>query len=245
MTINNLVVNGCSYSEVYAQGDGHKDLAQQLGIEHFASIALGGSANSRIIRTTLKHSYQVDQPTLYIVGLTFLHRWELTVLPYDANRDFEGCWVNPQAKKWSNESPLFSRFWTESDTKTFVNIMSKSTVTDHAVRNHLEDLMYRLLSLAGNLQSRGHRILFYNQVDPQITDNLDHPQVKMFNNNKLFVEGLRWASIIWQHEQGAPPQIYEPGANLPPDNYRHIRSGHHEFLNNFLVNYIKQYNILE
>lgn len=244
MTIDNLVINGCSYNEVYALGGGHYDLAKQLGINNTTSLALGGSANSRLIRTTLKHSYQVDQPTFYIVGLTFLHRRELAVHPYDDSREFEGCWVNPQAKQWSTESPLFTRFWTQSDTKTFVNLMSKAGISDHAVQDQLEDLMYLLLSLAGDLQARGHRILFYNQVDPRIIENLDHPRFKWFANNKLFVDGLKWPSITWQHNQGAPSETYAPGTTLPPAEYQHIRSGHHQLLNNFLVSYINEHKIL-
>jgi hypothetical protein len=73
--INHVVVNGCSYHESYARGQGHLDLAQRLGfidehnIPQASSLAIGGSANSRILRTTLKHSYQAlinDYLTNYI-----------------------------------------------------------------------------------------------------------------------------------------------------------------------------------
>ena len=78
--INNLIVNGCSYMEGYAKGGGHIDLAAQLGIAKADTLAIGGSANSRILRTTLKHSYQVAEPTLYVLGLTFVTRNELTII---------------------------------------------------------------------------------------------------------------------------------------------------------------------
>jgi hypothetical protein len=75
-----LVVNGCSYSELYSTGGGHLDLAARLGIGSAATLALGGSANSRIIRTTLKHSYQTSVPTFYVIGATFLSRNEIPIL---------------------------------------------------------------------------------------------------------------------------------------------------------------------
>ena len=71
----NLVVNGCSYQESYARGQGHMDLAQRLGfvdehnIPQASTLAIGGSANSRILRTTLKHSYQATQPMFYVLGI--------------------------------------------------------------------------------------------------------------------------------------------------------------------------------
>ena len=67
----NLVVNGCSYMELYAIGKGHDDLAMQLQLNNPVSLAIGGSANSRILRTTLKHSYTAP-PTFYVLVMTLL-----------------------------------------------------------------------------------------------------------------------------------------------------------------------------
>ena len=53
--IAQVVVNGCSYMETYALGNGHIDLAQRikinkkLGTPIAASLAIGGSTNSRIL----------------------------------------------------------------------------------------------------------------------------------------------------------------------------------------------------
>ena len=77
--ISRLVVNGCSYVKCYDRGNGHIDLAERLNIPSAYSLALPGSCNNRIIRTTLKDSYITDHPTLYIVGLSFLNRSELPV----------------------------------------------------------------------------------------------------------------------------------------------------------------------
>jgi len=80
MKYQQLVVNGCSYMESYASGFGHQELAERLSIPQAISLAIGGSANSRIIRTTLKHSYITLQPTLYVLGMTFVSREELPIL---------------------------------------------------------------------------------------------------------------------------------------------------------------------
>jgi hypothetical protein len=55
-----LVVNGDSYMALYARGNGHVDLAQRLGIETAHSLAIGGSPDTRLIRTCLKDSYLTD-----------------------------------------------------------------------------------------------------------------------------------------------------------------------------------------
>ena len=118
-SVNHLVVNGCSYMEAYAQGHGQVDLAERLGIATSESLAIGGSANTRIIRTTLKHSYQTTQPTFYVVGMTFLSRLEIPIL--ENQTEFEGRWTNPQnqqcAKDWQYG---WGQTDTEQDVEQFV-----------------------------------------------------------------------------------------------------------------------------
>ena len=79
MKYSQLVVNGCSYMELYANGGGHRDLAKSLGIEEYSSLAINGSANSRILRTTLKHSYLTNKQTFYVLGMTFISRAEIPI----------------------------------------------------------------------------------------------------------------------------------------------------------------------
>ena len=91
MKYRQLVVNGCSYMECYVRGQGHKDLANRLVVPEFHSLAKSGTSNTRIIRTTLKHSYQVTVPSLYVISLTFLEREELPI--GKEYSEFEGRWI--------------------------------------------------------------------------------------------------------------------------------------------------------
>lgn len=152
--IQQLVANGCSYMDMYAQGGGHADLAQQLGITNCSSLAIGGSANSRIIRSTLKHSYRATVPTFYLLGMTFLSRLELPILYQDPAREFEGVWTNPQNQQFQTQ---WVPHWTDQDTKQWIKLKLKSEL--HSITDRLEDLMYRMLSLQDSLTARGHRVL--------------------------------------------------------------------------------------
>ena len=153
----NLVVNGCSYMESYAVGQGHVDLAQQLGLDYPVSLAIGGSANSRILRTTLKHSYTAP-PTFYVLGMTFLSRLEIPIC--EQLNDFEGRWVNPQNQEFKSR---WQHDWTQADSDQFVETKLKSEV--FSILDRIEDLMYRMLSAIADLQSRGHRVLMFQQAD--------------------------------------------------------------------------------
>jgi len=231
----NLVVNGCSYMESYAAGQGHVDLAKQLGLSNATSLAIGGSANSRILRTTLKHSYTAP-PTLYVLGMTFLSRLEIPIC--EPENDFEGRWVNPQnqefRQRWQYE-------WTQADSDQFVEIKLKSEV--FSILDRAEDLMYRMLSTISDLQSRGHRVLMFQQADNLYTNLLNEPRLALFDRPEI-VGKFAWRATAWQAEQGVQPKDYGPGAPYVPPDMTHPAIGHHQMLNEYLTNYIQERKLL-
>lgn len=223
-----LVVNGCSYSELYSSGGGHLDLAARLNIPTAESLAIGGSANSRIMRTTLKHSYQTAVPTFYVIGATFLSRNEIPIL--DDSNQFEGRWTNPQnqqfVSRWIPE-------WRQRDTDTYVTLKLKADM--YSTIDRLEDLQYRWLSFISDLYNRGHGCVIYQQGDNLHLPLMDDPRVKLFGTRREFVDGYRWRAIAWQYEQGVPP-AYE--SDVPVD-MKHPAAGQHELVNAYLADYIK------
>lgn len=231
----NLVVNGCSYMESYAVGQGHVDLARHLELDCPVSLAIGGSANSRILRTTLKHSYTAP-PTLYVLGMTFLSRLEIPICEPENN--FEGRWVNPQnqefRRRWQHD-------WTQADSNQFVETKLKSEV--FSILDRIEDLMYRMLSTVADLKSRGHRVLMFQQADNLYQSYLDDPRLALFNQPEI-VGKFGWRASAWQAEQGVRPKDYGPGAPYVPPDMTHAAIGHHQMLNEYLTNYIQERKLL-
>ena len=231
----NLVVNGCSYMESYAVGQGHLDLAQQLGLDCPVSLAIGGSANSRILRTTLKHSYTAP-PTFYVLGMTFLSRLEIPIC--EQLNDFEGRWVNPQNQEFKSR---WQYDWTQADSDQFVETKLKSEV--FSILDRTEDLMYRMLSTIADLQSRGHRVLMFQQADNLYLDFLSDPRLSLFDQPEI-VGKFGWRASAWQAEQGVQPKDYGPGAPYVPPDMTHSAIGHHQKLNEYLTNYIQERKLL-
>ena len=231
----NLVVNGCSYMESYAVGQGHVDLAQQLGLDYPVSLAIGGSANSRILRTTLKHSYTAP-PTFYVLGMTFLSRLEIPIC--EQLNDFEGRWVNPQNQEFKSR---WQHDWTQADSDQFVETKLKSEV--FSILDRIEDLMYRMLSAIADLQSRGHRVLMFQQADNLYLDFLSDPRLSLFDQSEI-VGKFGWRASAWQTEQGVQPKDYGPGAPYVPPDMTHTAIGHHQKLNEYLTNYIQERKLL-
>ena len=231
----NLVVNGCSYMESYAAGQGHVDLAKQLGLSNATSLAIGGSANSRILRTTLKHSYTAP-PTLYVLGMTFLSRLEIPIC--EQLNDFEGRWVNPQNQEFRHRWQLG---WTQADSDQFVEIKLKSEV--FSILDRIEDLMYRMLSTITDLQSRGHKVLMFQQADNLYLDFLSDTRLSLFDQPEI-VGKFGWRATAWQAKQGVQPKDYGPGAPYVPPDMTHAAIGHHQMLNEYLTNYIQERKLL-
>jgi hypothetical protein len=237
-SIEHLVVNGCSYMEAYAEGLGPADLASRLGIPTSGTLALGGSANTRIIRTTLKHSYQTDRPTLYVLGMAFLSRLEIPIL--ENQTEFEGRWTNPQNQKFVEH---WQYGWTQAETEQFVDIKLKSEV--YSILDRTEDLMYKIVSMISDLKQRGHRVLVYQQADDLYQQYLDNPRLQLFKNTPEIVNGYEWRAIVWQHNLGVPkkPRVDKPPHQIP-EEIRHAHPDHYHKLNEFLVDYIRTNSIL-
>jgi len=224
--------------QAYADGGGHIDLAQRLGITNAQSLAIGGSANTRIMRTVLKHSYQTKEPTLYVIGMTFLSRLEVPILK-DLS-EFEGRWSNPQNQEFKDR---WEHNWTDQDSELFVELKLKTEV--YSILDRLEDLQYRMLSLVHDLHSRGHGVVMYQQADGIYQEFLDNPKMAPLKICPEIIDGYRWRAVSWQLENGVPPMDYgtTPIHHVPLDMH-HPATGHHDKLNEYLTNYITENKLI-
>jgi hypothetical protein len=238
MKYKQLVVNGCSYMHKYASGLGHVNLKIKLGIESAQSISISGSANSRILRTTLKHSYSAKKPTFYVLGMTFVSRLELPICAQE--NVFEGRWCNPQNQEFKSRWQLH---WTDQDSEQFVETKLKSEV--YSIVDRTEDLMYRMLSVINDLKSRGHQVLMYQQADNLYQPHLNDPKLALLNSCPEIVHGFDWRATAYQAEQGVLGSKYPAGSPYVPPDMTHPEQGHHEVLNTYLTNYINEHKILQ
>ena len=231
--INRLVVNGCSYLNHYSQGKGHVDLAQQLNIPFSHSLSQPGSSNNRIIRTTLKDSYTTDQPTLYIIGLSFLNRTEL---PIGKDTEFEGKWISFQ--NYINPEKI-SEYWTDLDSQQA--IAQNLKIESYVIKDKFEDLMFKLLAMVADLTNRKHQVVIFRQPDDYYINYLDEERFKFLKNCVNIVHGLLWSGLDFQASNGVK---YVPQDYHHPKNLRHPAPGEHYHLNKFLVEYVATHNLL-
>jgi hypothetical protein len=220
----------------YAAGQGHKDLADRLFVPEFYSLAKPGTSNTRIIRTTLKHSYQSTVPSLYVIGLTFLEREELPIGKEYSNSEFEGRWINVQNGFLDQN---FENTWSQLDCDNYLNLKVKIRMINNFV-DRIEDLMYKVLSMIGDLQSRGHRALVFAQVTEEFQPHTDHPRLQLLKSTVNIINGLTWGANAWQIAQGVKTEE----DNRIPLEMQHISSGQHGYINTFLENYIQEHQLL-
>lgn len=234
--IQRLVVNGCSYMHYYAQGNGHSDLARQLDIPHSESLAMNGSCNSRIIRTTLRDCYNTSEPTLYVIGLTFFHRYELSIRKEIPEPD--GKWVS-FTNFGSSMFHDYEEHITNQDLLRYYELYNKFTYLSEIAF----DLQWRLLSLIDTLHYHNHRIVIFNTAENGIKYwFVDNPRFDLLRQRQEIVHGLEWRSIPWQLEQGA--RWPEADKEYPWD-CRHVIPGDHQWLNEFLIDYINTNGIID
>ena len=241
--INKLVTNGCSYMFNYTSGGGHIDLAKKLGIATAEDISISGSANSRILRTTMKHSYMTEEPTLYVLGMTFVSRSEIPILQ-STDYTFEGRWTNPQNQDFENR---WEHFWTRKDTEDYVEMKTRTEV--YSLIDRTEDLMYNMLAVIDSLKSRGHQILMFQQADKDYW-GINNPKLDLFDSTPNILNGFKWSAMEYQHEHGVEKLVLGPDTPVsmlpsPPTPVYQMKpaSGQHEILNQFLADYIKKHKL--
>ena len=234
-----LVINGCSYMEWYAQGHGHSDLSGQLGIDNYHCLAEPGSCNNRIIRTTLRDAYANPDPTLYVIGITFLSRYELPV--NQDRKNLEGKWLSFTTQGTvSPSTAIMDPCVSKKDLASYRDIWWRVNLA--SVDEFAEDLQYRLLSLCDSINQRGHRCVIFNTAEAVLDYVLDQPKFLPLKSQPQIIHGLSWRSIPWQFDQGA--EWVSADKHLDR-NVRHVDLGQHQWLNQYLTNYIKKHNILQ
>ena len=220
----------------YAQGNGHVDLANKLGMTNAKSLAANGSCNRRIIRTTLRDCFANTEPTLYILGMTFLTRYEFPAAQNRQNND--GKWIS-FTRSSTSMNKEFDPYFTQQNLLKFWELYDKFTLL--GLPDLAEDLMYSILSLISTLHYRGHKVVIFNTAEHTVEYFLKDSAFDLFRQQKEVVGGFEWRSIPWQFKQGAD---YSPEDEQYPADSRHVAPGQHHWLNEFLTNYLREHNIL-
>ena len=104
-----------------------------------------------------------------------------------------------------------------------------------------EDLQYQLLSMCDSIKRHGHCCIVFNTAEAVLDYVLDQPKFLPLRSQHLIVDGLSWHSIPWQFDQGA---VWSLADNDLDRNCRHVAPGQHQWLNQYLTNYIQEHKIL-
>ena len=225
--------------QFYARGNGHRDLAATLNIQKCQSLAESGSSNNRIIRTTLRHSFSNPEPTLYVIGSTFVSRYEL---PVNLDRiEPDGKWLSftTQGTVYP-PTAIMDPCMGKKDLESFRDIWLKVNIA--SLEELAEDLQYRLLSMCDSLTHRGHSCIIFNTAETVFDYVLDQPKFAPIRLQREIIGGLSWRSIPWQFDQGATWPINDEHLDR---NCRHVEPGQHQWLNQYLTNYIREHKILQ
>lgn len=239
--IERLFVNGCSYMNNYAQGNGHEDLADSLGIKNSISIARSGQCNGRIIRTTIQDMYNTEHPTLYVLGITFLMRLDLPVRQQPD--EIDGHWISLHEDLIPTQKDLWFPNIIESQLLAYLHLHYRWIMTHQDMcRSVVKDLVYRLAALVDAGRHLGHRMLIFRTVESPDWTGLQDQDLARFVQRPEMIDDLVWCSIPWQIKQGA--RWSEEDDDIPMD-FRHVRAGDHGFLNDFLFDYIHRHEIIK
>lgn len=230
-----LVSNGCSYMWNYAQGSGHEDLAHELKIQQAHSLAQCGSANSRILRTTIRDAL-CNPPTLYIIGLSFISRHDYPISAQILDQD--GPWLAMQNLPPDINIDRCVPGISHQDVSDIFKVKQKLCV--YGSFWYFDELQLHLKCLILALRGLGHTCAIFFSAEQQHLNWLDDHRFQDIIKFPEFVHGLQWLSVPWQHDQGVPCQYDDRIDGI----FRHRQQGEHKKFNDFLAAYIINNNLL-
>jgi hypothetical protein len=238
--VTQLVTNGCSYMTHQAMDGGIEHLADLLGISNTQDISRPGNSNQSIIRTTLEHSLQTDQPTLYVVSITYLPRLELPVaLHTDQWSSGRDRWLNITNTDF--DQTLLKTTTTKHEIMDYVDL--KHRIYNDANYELVRELFRNLRMLIDSVKARGHSIAVFNSAEERVVDCFNTVGIDEFAkfDSVEFIDQLSWLSNQYQYDNGL---TWDDGDEKFPLVQRHVRSGQYKLLNNFLVDYINKHCII-
>jgi len=231
-----LLVNGCSFSANYYLAN---NLARQIGLDSAESIAIGGSSNRRIIRTTLEYLEQHDDIGFVLLGLSFMRRREGTFLATEKDKD---NWVQYSANGIQGHFIPADAVYKNSQTD--VEQYIQDIYTYDVDIKHIDQLLCDLTMLSGYLSNRGINHLFYNFCERRYTEyftNVSSQYQKIVERNPHIVPLDRFIANLFLHDLGAkysePEERWEPFA-------RHYGGDEYVHLNDYFLNHMRTHNLI-
>jgi hypothetical protein len=167
-------------------------------------------------------------PTLYIIGLSFLTRTEL---PIKKTPDvFEGKWMN--ITNLPDPDADYEYGWGVQSVKSYIGIKLRA----HNTSEQLEELMYQILSTVDSLTSRGHQAIVFRVPDDGYENLLMDTKFDLLKKSTNIIGGLSWGSLAYQYDNGVEQDSNDYDM---PRNIRHPAIGQYQVLNKFLFNYLQ------
>jgi hypothetical protein len=231
-----LLLNGCSYSANYYL---IHNLASELGCDVATSIAHGGSSNRRIIRSTVEYIEQHSDVGFVLLGLSFARRQEGSFLPIDATDN----WVQYSANGMQGAyAPPGSQFKNDAD-KLNIEQFIQDEYAYNIDLKHIDQLLCDLLMLAGYLDNRNIRYLFFNFCERRYGEyfaSIGTRYASAIQANPRIVPLDKFIANMFFHELGA--EFAEPEARWEPFA-RHYNGNEYHHLNEYLLNHLKLNNL--
>lgn len=233
--MSKLLLNGCSYAhrwahEWYTTGN-ISALAQRLGYDETVSLAVSGSSNARIFRTTLEYLTLNPDVDFVVIALTFYNRFEA---PWASPRPIEGRWVsyshNGVTNRESDEHLVYER----PEIKRYIDDRYRYDLGVEYIDALLADLIF----FTGWLDAQGYKYCIINPCERLYADDkgmFDTAKMRWIRENPKIVDIENFIANKWMHEQGAV--CPEDETNLDP-MYRHYGNDGFTMLNEFMYNYI-------
>jgi hypothetical protein len=128
-----------------------------------------------------------------------------------------------------------------NDIETYGKLKLKFNIFSEAER--IIELVYSVTSMIDSILRHGHTAVVFNTAEVTFARYKNNAELNYMNNYKQIIENFQWYSNEYQYTHGAKFSPQDTSRDVD-DIYKHIDAGEHHALNEFLLTYIRNNNII-
>jgi len=229
--MSTLLINGCSFARCW---NPNEEFIKSLSCNQVINLGKDGGSLQRVVRTTVEWIAQNGPPSMVIIPIPPVTRWELSIAK---NEDaIDGTWYPMQLKEYLDEK----RISTLVDFKKLQNLTELYYGSIPDIRTYWDSCFTDLILLSSFLEQTKINYLMFDMCNnfemKHLKEYKGFEKIKLINNNKKIIDLFGFCGNKYMYQIIKDKNKDE----IDPLMYHHLGKEYKD-LENYLLNYRKLY----
>jgi len=227
-----LLINGCSFFQAWEPSEKFK---QFLGTNKYDNIYQVATGVQRLARSTVEYVASKQAPRMVILGLPFVHRWELAIGKKDV--DIDGTWYAMQVKDFIDHrrlSPMVAGSDVEKLSEYYYRCLPD-------IRTFWDKAFTEIILLCSFLDSKRIPYVLFDMCNNFDESHIKHfkgfEKIKLIKDNPNIIDIFNFCGNSLMYDN------LDDKNGVDPYSYHH-KAEQFRYLEDYLIDYIKSCKII-